>query len=478
MTVGTDGRTWQAPRAHRYHQVWRHPSAARPTPAWWRDAIGALAWGSVLVTTALWVGHRGLQDLTGLASGLTSLGRLTGLLAADLLLVQVLLMARIPFLERSLGQDLLAGRHRFVGFWSFTLLLAHLLLTTLGYALYERVNPLWEFIDLTLDYPGMLMAFAATLALVLVTVTSLRWVRARVRYESWHLLHLYAYLGVGLAVPHEVWTGSEFTSSRIATAYWWTLWAAAAGSVLVWRVAVPLWRSARHGLVVDGVVREAPDVLSVYLRGRDLDRLKAAAGQFFTWRFRSGPGWTRGHPYSLSAAPQPDTYRITVKALGDGSRALDSLRPGTKVMFEGPYGRLHAGVRTRRKVTLMACGIGISPIRALLEELHHRPGELTLVYRARDDHELALKDEIEAIATRTGARVFYVLGRRVPGRHTWLPEAAAHLSDSEALLTLVPDIALNDVYLCGTDGWTDAARAAALEAGVPADNVHLERFSW
>jgi predicted ferric reductase len=485
MTAGTAWQAYRpqpswphAPGARWSAPAWRRPSAARPTPSWWRDAVGAFTWATVLVTVALWVGHRGLQDLVGVSSGLTSLGRLTGLLSADLLLVQVLLMARIPVLERSYGQDRLAHWHRLVGFTSFNLLLAHLALTTLGYAGSAHTNPVKEFVDVVVDYPGMLMALAGTLALVAVTVSSVKRARAKVRYESWHLIHLYGYLGVGLAIPHEVWTGTEFTSSTIATAYWWSLYAAAASSVLIWRVGVPLWRSRRHHLVVEGVVREAPGVVSVYLRGRDLDLLHTGAGQFFTWRFRSGPGWTRGHPYSLSAAPRPDRLRITVKDLGDGSRALATLRPGTKVLFEGPYGRMHPGVRTRRKVTLMASGIGISPMRALLEELDHAPGELTLIYRAHHSGDLPLRNEIDAIAAQTGARVFYVLGRRVPGRNTWLPESAAHLTDAAALRQLVPDIAEHDVYLCGAAGWMDAAHAAALAAGVPAGNVHVERFSW
>jgi ferredoxin-NADP reductase len=243
-------------------------------------------------------------------------------------------------------------------------------------------------------------------------------------------------------------------------------------------VAIPVVRSRRHGLVVESVTQEAPGVVSVLMLGHDLDRLQAGAGQFFTWRFRSGPGWTRGHPYSLSAAPRPNALRITVKDLGDGSRALASLRPGTRVLFEGPYGRLHAGVRTRRKVTLLASGIGISPMRALLEELDHAPGELTLVYRAHEATDLALRGEIDAIAAETGARVFYVIGPRAAGRQSWLPASAAHLSDSQALRQLVPDVAEHDVYLCGSGGWMDAARAAVLEAGVPAGNIHEERFSW
>ncbi|MCB0913420.1 MAG: oxidoreductase, partial [Propionibacteriaceae bacterium] len=300
----------------------------------------------------------------------------------------------------------------------------------------------------------------------------------RLRYESWHLLHLYAYLGVGLALPHQLWTGQEFLTNPVATIYWWTLWAAAAGAILLWRIGLPLYRSLAHDLRVEQVVRESPDIVSVTMRGRGLDRLAPVSGQFFNWRFLTGPGWMRSHPYSISAAPDGQTLRVTVKDLGDGSHALAQVKPGTRVWFEGPYGRLHPGVRTRRKVVLMASGIGISPMRALLEGLPQQPGEVTLLYRARTEADLALKDEIEAIAARTGARVYYLVGRRIPGRDTWLPQAAAGLSDPQALRQLVPDIDQHDVYLCGATAWMNAATAAALECGVPAANIHTERFSW
>ncbi len=226
------------------------------------------------------------------------------------------------------------------------------------------------------------------------------------------------------------------------------------------------------------MVRENEQVVSVWMTGRDLDHLRVGAGQFFVWRFLSGPGWTRAHPYSLSAAPTSKTLRITVKDLGDDSRELQGLRPGTRVVIEGPYGRLHGGVRTRRKVTLLASGIGITPLRALLEQLPQRPGDVTLIYRARDERDLVFRTELDALAATRGARVVYALGRRVRDRDTWLPQDAAHLSDRDALRHLVPDIAQHDVYLCGADQWMNAARAAALAAGVPADHIHLERFTW
>jgi ferredoxin-NADP reductase/DMSO/TMAO reductase YedYZ heme-binding membrane subunit len=473
MTAGTVSdrtRTGHLPSPALHH---------RRIPAWYADVAGSLMWLSLLVVTALWVSNGGLQNLgEGFASGLISLGRLTGLMSADLLLIQVLLLGRVPFIEQAYGQDELAHRHRLIGFTSFNLMLAHIALTVLGYTGSSTLGLVGQTWDLVANYPGMLLATAATGLLVLVVITSVKAARTAMRYESWHLLHLYAYLGVGLAIPHEVWTGADFISSPVARVYWWSLYAAALGAVLVWRVGLPVYRSRRHGIVVHRVVREAPGVVSVYLRGRDLDRMGARAGQFFTWRFLDGHGWTRGHPYSLSAPPTRDTMRITVKNLGDGSARLAGVRPGTKVLVEGPYGRLHSGVRNRRKVTLMAGGIGVTPLRALLEELPYAPGEATLIYRARDTKELVFRREIDDLAARRGAQVFYVLGRRLSGRDSWLPENAAHLSDAQALRELVPDVADHDVYICGAGPWMDAAEAAALAAGVPPENVHLERFSW
>jgi predicted ferric reductase len=434
-----------------------------------------LLWSSLLLVTYWWVTGGGIQDLGAWESGLTSVGRLTGLLASDLLLVQVLLMARVPLVERAFGQDSLARSHRIVGFTSFNLLIGHLVLITWGYAagrLSATPATLW---GLTVDYPGMLLAVGGTVCLVMVVVTSVRAARRRLRYESWHLLHLYGYLGAGLALPHQLWTGQEFLSSPAATVFWWGLWASAAGAVLVWRVALPLWRSTRHRLRVTSVVREGPGVVSVYMAGRHLDRLGAEAGQFFTWRFLTGPGWMRGHPYSLSAAPDGRSLRITVKDLGDGSGELRHVRRGTRVLVEGPFGRLSARARTRRKVALVGAGVGITPLRALAEELHYAPGDAVLLYRFSDRPLFA--DEISVLARERGLEVVWLPGRR-RAPDSWLGDGVGNVDDHSALRFWVPDIAERDVYVCGPEAWADDVRRSTAAAGLPADRFHAESFGW
>jgi predicted ferric reductase len=455
------------------------PREARATPRWWRDVTALLTGSSVVVVLALWVTGHGLGSLVRHpADAFTSVGRLTGLVAADLLLIQVLLMARIPAVERSYGQDELARKHRLVGFWSLNLLLLHIVLITVGYSLSAGNNVLRELWTLVTTYPGMLLATASLAALVAVTVTSVRRARKRLRYESWHLIHLYAYLGVGFSVPHEIWTGADFTSSPLARLYWWGSYAAAAGAVLLYRVALPLYRTLRHRITVTSVARESSDVVTVRMAGRGLESLPVRAGQFFVFRFRDGRGWTRGNPYSLSAPLRGERLQITAKDLGAGSGRLARLRPGTKVLIEGPYGRLTGEQRTRTKLTMLACGIGITPMRALLEELAYAPGDATLVYRARSTPDLVFRKDLDDLAARRGVVVHYVTGPRRAGSSSWRSAGTDSMSDAEALLQLVPDLTAHDVFVCGPDPWMDAAVAATAGAGVPAAQVHQERFSW
>jgi len=456
------------------------PPGLPPAPAQNRRHIAAsVAVGTVAVVAVLWAVHGGISDLTGgPGPQLTSLGRLAGLVSADLLLLQVLLMARIPWVERAFGQDALARQHRLVGFSSVALMVAHVGLITAGYAATDRAGVVAEAWDLTAHYPGMLLAVAAFGLFIMVAATSMRAARRRLRYESWHLLHLYAYLGVALALPHELWTGADFTDSPLARLYWWALYGVTVGAIVAFRLGLPAWRNLRHRLRVAKVVHEAPGVVSVHLTGRDLDRLPARAGQFFLFRFLDGPGWSRANPYSLSAAPRPDRLRITVKDLGDGSRRLARLRPGTRVLIEGPYGRLTSEVREGAGVTLVASGIGITPLRALLEELPAAAGPVTLIYRAGSPDEFLFRDELDRIAAARGARVIYLPGRRARSRPSWLPESAAQRGDSAVLRQLVPDIARNDVYVCGPGPWMDAVAVAAGGAGVMPERIHVERFAW
>ena len=437
-----------------------------------------LLWFGLLIVTYWWDADGGVSDLGTWAGGLMSVGRLAGLWSAHLLLVQVLLMSRLPPLEHAFGRDRLARIHRVVGFTSFTLLMAHIATIIAGYASARWSAVLPTTWDLVTNYGGMLLAVAGTACLIMVVITSVKAARRRLRYESWHLIHLYGYLGVGLALPHQLWTGQEFLRSAATTAYWWTLWIAAAGTVLVWRVVLPLSRSARFGLRVHAVVRESSDVVSVHLTGRHLDQLPVRAGQFLNVRFLTRPGWTRANPFSLSAAPNGQSLRITAKVLGEGSARLGRLQPGTRVLFEGPYGRLSSRARTKPRIVLAGAGVGITPLRALAEGLDYAPGDAVLLQRYTA--EPLFTRELQTLAANRGLRVLPLPGPRRTADSVLGPAAGIGVLASElaALRRWIPDVAERDVFLCGPAAWTDGVADLMLAAGVPADRIHTERFGW
>jgi predicted ferric reductase len=442
------------------------PRGVLPSPGriWSRALLVTIIAGALPVLVVWWQ-----NTLPGTVNGpgayLTAAGRITGLLAAYLLLVLVALMARIPWLDNRVGSDVVARYHRSLGEYTVALACAHAGLIIVGYSLTAGTNPVAETVTVELSYPDVMMATAALALLVWVGVVSARSVRRKLAYESWYFIHLYVYLAMALAFAHEFAVGTEFSGSLRNRVLWSAVHIAVAATLIGFRVLRPLVRSLTHGIRVAEVVPEGPDVVSIYLAGRKLDRLRCEPGQFFRWRFLARGMWWESHPYSLSAAPTTRTLRVTVKTTDEN---LARLRPGTRVWFEGPYGAFTARRGRRHRTLLIAGGAGITPIRALYETLPGHGADVILLYRASREADLVLWRELETIARTRGFGLYPILGSR-----EW------HRGDPlgpDALLRLVPDVARRDVYLCGPPGLVQHTTRQLRRAGVAGGRIHVEAF--
>jgi predicted ferric reductase len=406
----------------------------------------------------------------GFGDWLTNAGRITGLLAGYSVVVLVALMARIPPLERGIGADRLARWHAMGGRYTVCLVMAHGLLITWGYAVTAHTNVVSQTRTLLTSYPDVLAASVAGLLLVGVGISSARAARRKLRYETWYYLHFYTYLAVALAFSHQFATGAEFMNNRAARVGWGGMYAAVAALVVWYRLVTPVRQAMRHQLRVRSVHQESPDTVSLVITGRHLAELGAEAGSFFRWRFMTHDLWWSSSPYSLSAPVAADRMRITVKTLGDHSRALGRLQPGTRVFAEGPYGAMTAAARRNRKVLLVAGGVGITPLRALFQTLPAARGDLTLVYRASRDADVVFRRELESLAERRGANLHIVVGsRRQLGRD---PLSATSLT------AIVPDLARHDVYLCGPAGMAESVKKSLRAVGVARRHIHHESFEF
>jgi predicted ferric reductase len=442
-----------------------HRPAKPPRPAV-ADVFAALAGIGLGVTIALVVDSESSGALSAPGGALIAVGRLAGFVGAYLLLVMVLLVGRIPWLERAVGQGRLVRLHRRIAPWALVIIGVHVVTITLGYAESSRVGALRQLWTFVTSYPWMLAAIAGFLLLVMAGVVSVRAIRRRVKYETWWAVHLYTYLGLALAFGHQIATGASFVGHPLTRLYWIAVWLGTAGVVLVWRVLLPLGRSLRHQLRVVSVLEESPGVFSVVCAGRRVERLAVSGGQFLMWRFIAKDLWWHAHPFSLSALPHPPYLRVTVKAVGDQSAAIARLRPGTRVFIEGPYGTFTGRARTSTGVALIGAGVGVTPLRALLEEFPPSVDVSMVVRTSGSDDFVHGRELVEMVGDR-GGRLQHLPGSRLSVR-----------LDPTSLHTLVPDISERDVFICGPKGFSrDVARAAA-ELGVPADRIHQEEFAF
>lgn len=433
-------------------------------------ALWLVAGGNALAIVWLWYHGGNVNGVHSTGELLTSIARITGLLGAYSALIQVLLLARLPALERRVGFDRLTVWHRWNGHACLYLILGHVVFSVLGYASMDRFTTQKEISTMIWGgvYPGMILASVATFLFIAVVLSSIVIVRRRFRYETWYLVHLTVYAAIALSWFHEIPTGNELVIDKNAQHYWNSLFIATLVLLLVFRVGEPLLNAFRYRLKVAEVVVEAPGVVSLRIAGRGLDRLHAQAGQFFLWRFLSRRDWWKSHPFSLSEAPDGRSFRITVKSLGDFTSRIGEIAPGTRVVAEGPFGVFTDRFRRRdKKLVLIAGGIGITPVRALVEEIR---GELVVIYRVLAERDIVFRDELERLAAERGFVLHIVVGdhRTDEGRNHLSPD---HLRE------LVPEIADCDVYVCGPAGMADALATNVRHTAVPSRHLHIERFA-
>jgi predicted ferric reductase len=432
------------------------------------DGASGLLGTGLGLTLALQVTTMRQSDVSTVYAAAATFSRLCALTGTYFALVGIFLVARIPWVERGVGHDRLVTWHRKLGPWSLYLIGFHVLFIVVSSAGQDGVMLAVEMWRMLNGMAWMWPAMAGFLLMILAGVTSYKKARAKMSYETWWIIHVYSYVAIAASFMHQVLYGQMFLGHPLNQLYWTSLYILMATAIVVFRFGIPLVRSLRHNLVVDKVIDEGPGVTSVMMRGRKLRGLAAEGGQFFGWRFLTRGHFLMSHPYSLSAAPTDKYLRITVKDLGDHSRSVALLKPGTRVFVEGPYGAFTAGRATQPHIVLIAGGVGITPIRALMDEFKNGV-QSDVLYRASSSADLVLKEELDYLEANSGGtiRIHYLVGSRKD-----------HPMDAKALEELVPRIADSEIYICGPEPLVQTVKQAAEDLGVPKNTFHHEAFAF
>ena len=353
-TPGRAGRCGTTPPRRRRGRPRRAPRRAagppRRRPRGRRRARRARPGIGLGVTIGLAVTAESAGSLSAPGGIATALGRLAGLLAAYAMVVVVLLVARVPPLERAIGQD------RLVRLAPHARPVAAVPAARARGADHRRLRAaahdgvLHQFGQLLLD---LLRASSprppARSSCSPPASRSYRLARRRMAYETWWSVHLYTYLALFLSFSHQIDTGASFVGHPVARFWWTVLWLGTlarrrrrAGRAAGVALAAPPGPGRRRRA-------EGPGVVSILLRGRRLDRLPGRRRAVLPVALPAPRAVVAGAPVLAlgGAGGRPAAHH------GQGPRRPQrrpgaAARPGTRVAIEGPYGTFTADTRRAR----------------------------------------------------------------------------------------------------------------------------------
>ena len=444
-----------------------------------RDWVEVLGWAAVIVPILFFIANRGLHGLDTLSGWAIMLNRLSALVGTSLLLVHMILVARVPWIERTMGLDKSTHLHKKLGKPLLYILTFHLLAALANYSIIDGRNLTETLIYLNTHYSDILLATIGLLLMAVVVVTSIRAARKFLSYEAWYLIHLLSYVAVGVAIPHQFSFGTDLMDEPLLNSYFVALYLFVAANVIWYRALRPVLISLRQGLRVTAVNPEKNRTTSVYIGGKKIWKFGAQSGQFFMLRILTPSQWWRPHPFSVSSSEDDDHIRFTIGNRGDDTAKIQDIKVGTRVILEGPFGIFNESKRTQQHVTLVAAGIGVAPVRSLAESLAAEPGDVDVIYRVNDKSDAALLHELEEICERRGHNLHLLSGPR--GKKSgWLPDAMmkGEKPDYLVLMDTVPFVLDSDVYICGPSAWANEVVQSLHKIGLPKEQLHVEEFAW
>jgi predicted ferric reductase len=431
---------------------------------------------NVIVVVGFWLWNTTHHPLGNLLtvdtqSRLLALGRLTGLLAVCCVLLQLIFVGRVKWVESTFGLDHLTRAHHFNAWLILVLLAAHVPLLTISNAMQENTTFTNQMLDFLRNWDDVPAAFAAWLLFFAVVALSITIVKKHLNYEWWHSAHLLAYLAIFLAFGHQFEIGGDFTANTLFAGYWYGLYALVGINLIGYRVIKPLFLLWKYRFVVDRVVRETDDVVSIYIRGRNLSSFRVAGGQFLILRFLvKGFRW-QAHPFSLSCPPNGNYLRVSVKNSGDFTAKVPNLQPGTLALIDGPHGIFTSRRSMKNKVLLIAGGIGITPLRSMADALESGGKNIVLLYGNRRHKDVVFQSELDPLSREGQMTIHYVFSAEPnqSGEQGYI--------DRARIQRLVPDVAERDVFLCGPPSMMTHVIKTLARLEVPAKRIFFERFA-
>ena len=421
-----------------------------------------LAANLAVIVALWWQGSSGmLWQNNSSGERLIALGRLVGLIAELALLTQLVLIGRMRFIEKLFGFDRLNRVHRWIGYCFLFFILLHPLFLTLGYSQSTGQPLVQQFLTFINTFEDTSKALIGLIIIVGVATLSYPLIRNRLRYETWHGLHLLMYVAIGLVFGHQINTAD--VSQGNALYYWLALNFLVFGLLITYRFLRPFYLAWHHKFRIEKIMAETKDVWSVYISGVDMTRFHFNGGQYANIMFLARGLWYP-HPFSFSQAYNGTHVRFTMRASGDFTKRIGELKIGTRVILDGPLGVFTAERAVQQKLLLIAGGIGITPLRAMAEAKYNR--DIVLLYGNRTTQNVPFRTELELLNIKT----YFVFSDDTA------PNSERGRIDGVRIQRLVPDWREREVFICGPGLMMQNISNELKQLGMSKKQIHFENF--
>ncbi|MEA5595895.1 ferric reductase-like transmembrane domain-containing protein [Rivularia sp. UHCC 0363] len=393
-----------------------------------------------------------------------------GFIGLAMMAMQFALTARINRVEASYGVDLILQFHRYTSIVAFFFILIHPIIVFID-------NPetlqLLNFIEAPWRARA---AVIATLALIAIIATSIWRKQLNIPYEPWRIAHgILAVIIIGFALGHVLGVGNYL--GLFWKAVIWTGIALAALWLLVYVRLVKPYFMQKKTYLVEAAIPQRGNVWNLVLRPRGHAGINFQPGQFAWLTLEISPFRMREHPFSFaSSAEDRDRVEFGIKALGDFTKTIKDVKPGTKAYLDGPYGVFTTDrYENTAGFVFIAGGIGITPIMSILFTLAQRKDErpLLLIYGNKTWEDITYREEIEALKDKLDLTVIHVL-RKPP--EDWSGESG--YVDREILERYIPKRpATRNYFICAVPKMMDQVEKALHELEVPVTHIHMEHYN-